>query len=56
VPCAIRRLERICRQRSIGLIRKIGTDPPAMSCTTEGKAISGFRASSRSGNTGFERG
>ena len=27
---AIRRLERMCRQRSIGLMRKMGTLPPPM--------------------------
>ena len=43
-PCAIRRLERICRHRSIGLIRKMGTDPPAMFSIAEGTARYGLRA------------
>ena len=47
-PWAIRRLERICRQRSSGLIRKIGTGPPAMF------AIAAARAGTGSA-PGFER-
>ena len=42
---ATRRLLRICRQRSTGLMRKIGTGPGAMLWIAVGTGRKGLRAS-----------
>ena len=41
---AIRRLLRICRQRSMGLVRKMGTGPGARFSMPRGLGRNGFRA------------